>query len=78
MSLDLEPELVHDRSEHATTPYYAQCSQIPRFSVREMKEEEMSEKGTLSNFMQEYESQTEKFGDHITLKEFYKIKMERS
>ena len=61
--------LVHDRCEHAATPYYAQRSQMPKVvSMRKMKEGEILEKGTLSNFLQEYESQTNKFRDHITFK----------
>ena len=70
--------LVHDKCEHPATLYYAQCSQIPRSTMREMKEEEMPEKGTLSNFLQEYEPQTEKFRNHINFEEFFKIKVERS
>ena len=70
--------LAHGRCENASTPYYAQCSQMPRSSMREMKEEKMSWRGTFSNFLHEYESQTEKFRDHITFKYFCKIMVERS
>ena len=38
----------------------------------------MSRRETLSNFLQEYESQTEKFRNHTIFKEFFKIKVERS
>ena len=46
--------------------------------MKEMKEDEMLRRETLSNFLQEYESQTENFRDHITFKDFCKIKVERS
>ena len=46
--------------------------------MREIEEEEMHRRETLSDFMQEYESQTKKFRDHITFPEFFKIKVERS
>ena len=59
----------HDRCEHAATPYYTQCIQIPRYTMGDFKEEEMPRRETLSNFLQEYESQTEKFRDHITFQE---------
>ena len=56
----------HDRCEHASTHYDAQCSQMPRYTMREMKEEEMPRRETLSDFLQEYESKIDNFRDHIT------------
>ena len=41
-------------------------------------EEEMSKKGTLIGFLHEYESQTQRFRDHITFPEFCKIMVRRS
>ena len=67
----------HDRCENVATLYYAQRSQMPRSTKRKLKEEEMPRRETLSNFLQEYESQTEKFRDNITFKGFCKIKVER-
>ena len=68
----------HDRCEHETTHYDSQCSHMPRSTMREMKEEEIPRRETLTNYLQEYESQTKKFRDHITFQEFFKIKVERS
>ena len=58
--------LAHDRCEHAATPYYAQGHQMPRSIIREMEEGGMPKRETLIDFLQEYESQTERFRDHIT------------
>ena len=56
----------HGRCEHVATHYDAQCSQMPRANMREMKEEEMPRRETLSGLLQEYKYQNEKFRDHIT------------
>ena len=64
--------------EHAATPYDAQHSQMPSFSMRGKEKEGMPKRGSLSGFLHEYESQTQKFRDHITFPEFWKIKVRRS
>ena len=51
---------------------------MPRFSMREREEEGMPKRGTLSCFLHEYESQNQKFRDHITFPKFFKIKVRRS
>ena len=68
----------YDECEHAATHYDAQRSYMPRFAMREMEEGGMTRRETLSDFLQEYESQTQNFRDHITFQEFCKIKVERS
>ena len=40
----------HDRCEHAATPYYAQCNQMPRSTMEEMEEEKIPKRGTLVIF----------------------------
>ena len=67
----------HDECEHAATHYDAQSSHMPRSAIREMEEEEMPRRETFSYFLQEYESQSKKFRDHMTFQEFCKIKVER-
>ena len=67
----------YDECEHASTPYDGQCSHMPIISMREMEEGGMTRRETLSGFMQEYESQTQKFRDHIIFPEFCKVKVER-
>ena len=67
----------YDECEHAATHHDAQHSQMSRSIRRELKEGGMPKRETLIDFMQEYESQTEKFRDHITFQEFFKIKVER-
>ena len=64
--------------EHVATRYDAQRSHMPIFSMREREEEGMTRRETLSDFLQEYESQTQNFRDHITFPEFFKIKVKRS
>ena len=68
----------YDECEHAARHHDAQRSPMPRFGMRNIEEEEMPKRETLSDFLQEYESQTKKFRDHITFPEFCKIKVERS
>ena len=68
----------YDECEHAATHYDAQRGPMPRFGMREIDEGQMPKRETLSDFLQEYESQTQKFRDHITFPEFFKIKVERS
>ena len=68
----------YEECEHATTPYDAQCSHMAIFSIREQEEEEIPKKGTLGGFLHEYESQTQKFRDHTTFLEFWKIMVRRS
>ena len=58
------------KCEHAATPYDAQCNHMPNFAMRERGDEGMPKRGTLSGFLHEYESQTQKFRDHITFIEY--------
>ena len=51
---------------------------MPSLAMREIKEEGMIKRGTLSGFLNEYESQTQRFRDHITFPEFCKIMVRRS
>ena len=67
----------YDECEHAATHYDAQHSLMLRFGMREIEEEGMPKRETLSDLLQEYESQTKTFRDHITFLEFYKVKVER-
>ena len=66
----------YEECEHAATHYDAQRSHMPKFAIRERGG--MTRRETLSNFLQEYESQTQKFRDHITFPKFCKIKVKRS
>ena len=68
----------YDECEHAATRYDAQHSHMPIFPMRDIEEEEMPKRVTLSDFLQEYESQTQNFRGHITFPKFCKIKVKRS
>ena len=49
---------------------------MPRIAMRKMeREEEVARSENLSDFMKEYESQTQKFRDHLSFSEFCKIKV---
>ena len=63
----------HGKCEHAATHHDAQHSQMPRSIMRWMKGGRMPKRKTLSDLLQEYESQTERFRDHTTFQEFFKI-----
>ena len=62
--------LSYEECDNETTHYDAQRSNMPRFPMREIEEEEMPRRETLSDFLQEYESQTNNSRDHITFPEF--------
>ena len=64
--------------EHVATPYKVQHIHMARFSMRREEEGGMPKKGTLRGFLHEYESQTQKFRDHIIFSEFCKIMVRRS
>ena len=65
-----------EECEHATTHPNTQHSHMPRIAGREMeREEEVARRETLSDFLKEYESQTQKFRDHLSFSEFCKMKV---
>ena len=60
----------HGKCDHATTHHDAQHSQMPRSIMRWMKGGRMPKRETLSDLLQEYESQNKRFTDHTTFQEF--------
>ena len=68
----------HDECEHEATLHDAKRSQMPRAILRWMGGGKMPKRRTLSDMLQEYESQTEKFRDHTGFAEFCKIQVEKS
>ena len=68
----------HGESEHIATHHDAQRSQVPRAILRWMGGGKMPKRMTLSDLLREYESQTERFRDHIDFQKFCKIQMEKS
>ena len=60
-----ESIFAHCGCEHAATHHDAQRSQVPRSILRWMKGGRMPKRMTLSDLLWEYESQTERFRDHI-------------
>ena len=54
--------LSNEECEKAATHHNTQRSHMPRISMREMeREEQVARSETLSDFLKEYESQTQKF-----------------
>ena len=60
-----ESRFSYGESEHAAMHHDAQCIQMPRSILRWMRGGKILKRRTLSDFLQEYESQTERFRDHI-------------
>lgn len=60
---------LHDECENAATHYDPQHILMSIFTMREMEEEEMPKMETLSDYLQEYESQNKRFKDHINFQE---------
>ena len=73
-----ESRFSHGECEHAASLHDAQCSQIPRAILRWMGGGKMPKRRTLNDLLREYESQTERFRDHIDFQEFCKIQVEKS
>ena len=65
-----------EECEHAATHHLVQHSHMPRISGREMERREVfSGRETLSDFLEEYEFQTQKYQDHLSFSEFCKMKV---
>ena len=69
-----ESRFSHGECEHAAALHDAQRNQMPRSILRWMVGRKMPKRRTLSDFLQEYESQTERFRDHIDFQEMEKSK----
>ena len=73
-----ESRFAHGEYEHAAALHDAHHSQVPRAILRWMGGGKMPKRRTLSDLLQEYESQTERFRDHTDFQEFCKIQVEKS
>ena len=72
------PRYSHDGCEHSSTHAEPQHSLLPTFTTRRMEEEYAPREETLSDYLQEYESQSWRFKEHLEFQEFLKLKEERS
>ena len=68
---------LHVGCEHAVTQYDPQRSFMPRFTTRDMEEEYAPKEETLSDYLQEYESQSWRFKEHLNFQGFYEIKEDK-
>ena len=68
---------LHDGCENSATQFDPQRSFMPIFTAREMEEEDAPKEETLSDYLQEYESQSWRFKEHLNFQYFFKIKEER-
>ena len=50
---------------------------MPTFLAREEAEGETPKEETLGDYLQEYESQSRRFREHLSFKEFFQLKEER-
>ena len=73
-----ESRFAHGEYKHAATHHGAQCNQVPKSILRWMGGGKMRKRRTLSDLLQEHESQTKRFRDHTDFQEFCKIQMEKS
>ena len=73
-----ESRFSHGECEHVATHHDAQRSQVHRSILRWMRGGRIPKRKTLSELLQEYESQTERFRDHTNFQEFFKIQVEGS
>lgn len=64
----------HYGCDNSATPSYLQCGTVPKVIAREMEEEDVLKEETLGDYLQEYESQTQIFRDHLNFQGFFKIK----
>ena len=63
--------LSHEECDQAATHPNTQHSHMPRIAGREMERgEEVARMETLSDFLKEYESQTQEFRDHLSFRSF--------
>ena len=63
--------------DHSAIPSNLKCSTSHMFMTKKMERGDVLKKETLGDFLQEYESQTKRFKDHINFQEFLNIKEER-
>ena len=63
--------------EHSATPSDLKHSTRPMFISSGMEEGNVPKKETLGDYLQEYESQSKRFKDHLNFQEFFKIREEK-
>ena len=63
--------------EHSATPPYLQCFTRPMITKSEKEKGAVPKKETLGDYLQEYESQSKRFTDHLNFQGFFKIKEDK-
>ena len=74
---EVESRFSHGECEHAAKIHAAQGIQVPRAILRWTGGGKMPKRRTLSDLLQECESQTERFRDHTDFQEFCKIQVKK-
>ena len=64
--------------DHSATPSNLQSFTRPMVIISEKEKGDVPKKETLGDYLQEYESQSKRFKDHLNFQGFCKIKEERS
>ena len=67
---EVSPSYSHDGCEHSATHVDPQRSLLPTFIARRMEEEYAPRDETLSDYLQEYESQSWRFKENLYFQEF--------
>ena len=67
---EASPRYSHDRCENSATHAHPQCILLPTFTARRMEEEDAPREETLSDYLQEYESKSWRFKEHMDFQEF--------
>ena len=63
--------------ENLATQSDLQCCSMPTFLAREEVEGETPKEDTFGDYLQEYESQSRRFKEHLSFQEFCQLKEER-
>ena len=68
------PSSLYYVCEHSTTQSDLQCCTMPTFLAREETEGETPMEETLGDYLQEYESQSRRFNEHLSFQGFFQFK----
>ena len=71
------PIYSHDGCENSATHADPQRILLPTFTARRMEEEDAPREETLSDYLQEYESQSWRFKKHLDFQGFFQLKEDR-
>ena len=71
---EASPRYSHDGCGNSATHADLECSLLPTFTTIRMEEEDAPREDTLSDYLQEYESQSWRFKEHLDFQGFFQLK----